>query len=70
MIFTYNFDNIYNAFITLFVISTYDGWNEIMSVGVNSDLEINVFLYLRYKITIFKRGHISLIINIHHIAFF
>lgn len=46
MIFTYNFDNIYNAFITLFVISTYDGWNEIMSVAVNSDLEINVFILL------------------------
>lgn len=53
MIFTYNFDNIYNAFITLFVISTYDGWNEIMSVAVNSDLEINVLIYPHYNITIF-----------------
>jgi hypothetical protein len=32
----YNFDNIINAMITLFVISTTEGWVDLMVVGVDS----------------------------------
>lgn len=46
-IFAYNFDNIYNAFITLFIVSTYDGWSDIMNVAVNSGTETQV-LYKNY----------------------
>ena len=32
----------FHAFLTLFVLSTIDGWNETMNVAVNSDLASNV----------------------------
>jgi Ion transport protein len=38
---TYNFDNILNALVTLFVMSTTNGWSEIMnSALVSKDIDI------------------------------
>lgn len=41
----FNFDNISNAFLTLFTLSTIDGWSETMNIGVNSDLATNVTIF-------------------------
>ena len=43
----YNFDNIFNAMITLFVVSTMDGWDEIMNIAANSDISKNVLFFLQ-----------------------
>lgn len=44
-----NFNDIFNSFLTLFIVSTLDGWSEIMNVAVNSDLDeyvgIEYFLF-------------------------
>lgn len=40
-IYPFNFDNIYNSLLTLFAVSTLDGWSAIMNVAVNSDIEEN-----------------------------
>lgn len=42
MNYRYNFDNVFNGMITLFVVSTFDGWDEIMNVAANSDIAENV----------------------------
>jgi hypothetical protein len=48
MNYTFNFDNIFNAMITLFIVSTFDGWDEIMSVGANSDVAENVKFFVKF----------------------
>ena len=41
----YNFDNIPNALLTLFVISTYDNWGVMLKIAQNSDSELIVFYF-------------------------
>lgn len=34
----FNFDNIFNALLSLFLLSTVDGWSKLMNIGVNSNV--------------------------------
>lgn len=43
IIFESNFDNILNTLLTLFIISTLDGWCDVMSIAINSNIDTNVF---------------------------
>ena len=38
----FNFDNIHNAILTLFVISTYDNWGVILNIAINSNKNLSV----------------------------
>lgn len=40
----YNFDDIFNAMYTLFILSTFDGWSKILSVAVNAGSPTKVFI--------------------------
>lgn len=37
-IYPYNFENIYNAFLTLLIISSFDEWSSILQVAINSNV--------------------------------
>ena len=47
-----------NALLTLFVLSTIDGWNDIMSIAANSDLSKNVIINI-YDIYLKKNKKIN-----------
>jgi len=45
-----NFDNVFNAMITVFILSTQENWNYIMYLGIDSNpSDIVFFLILPYK---------------------
>lgn len=44
----YNFDNIYNALLTLLITSSFDEWSSILGIAINSNLPETVPMFFNF----------------------
>ena len=58
-IYPYNFENIYNAFLTLLIISSFDEWSSILQVAINSNVSdiVKTIIFLKFIIFFFRVRH-------------